>query len=160
MLAPRRIGISSISSYFPIPKYQKQVRLRRKNGFSVFLSIVNQKYRVFQLVNPDPTPKVCAIFPILQNTQTFCNAPDGHHMYSLCILTFIFKSTELHRLQSLLQAQNSVFLNDFIRKHKQALPQPIIKSKCGFRRRVNLLCLLRFVLGILIYQTISLYRIT
>ena len=29
-LAPQRIGNSFISSYFPIPKYQKQVRLRRK----------------------------------------------------------------------------------------------------------------------------------
>ena len=107
--APRCIGNSSISSYFPIPKLPKASAATPQRAFSVFLSKSSQKHRLFQLVSPAPSPKVCVLFPLLWNTQTFSNTPDGHQIYSLCILTFIFKNAELHRLQSLLQAQSSVF---------------------------------------------------
>jgi hypothetical protein len=63
--APLCIGNSSISSYFPIPKLPKASAAAPQRAFSVFLSKSSQKHRLFQLVSPAPSPKVCVLFPFL-----------------------------------------------------------------------------------------------
>ena len=117
--APHSIVNSSISNSFPIPKllnqacqlrgvlgiplyqatslYQSTKSMcgyRRKNAFSVFLSKSLQKHRLFSHKLLAPMSKVCVPLLASSKAQTLCNTLCVHHIYSLCILTFIFKYTE------------------------------------------------------------------
>ena len=108
--APQCIGKSSISSSLPIPGFPRsKCGYRRKRHFLYFSPNLPRSTDFSAPNYLLQSLKSVFHFLLLQKTQTFRNTPDVHHMYSLCIFTFIFKSTELDRLLNLLQAQNSVF---------------------------------------------------